>query len=166
MHGRLLLLRYGPGTARGHSEAHVAKRLGVSQRRYELIRRRALRRLVTVARTTDCRDTGMGAAALFTGASGAAPGDAGGSGGVLSAVAFEPDQAPAGKEDQGAVLGERAEGGEGADADTPAPGVRLPLADDPADIPYLIVLALVMAALLAWVFVKRRRAAHDPYENA
>ena len=55
-----------------------------------------------------------------------------------------------------AVRGESAHGG--TEPKGRALGSHLPLADDSSDVPYLIVVGLLMLGLFAWVFAQRRRA--------
>jgi LPXTG-motif cell wall-anchored protein len=158
---RLLILRYGIGGARVHSAAAVARRLGLSARRYRIVRRRALRRLVHANRTSSCRRTGVGMSTLFFVASENA---ARASRAAATSFASNPGPAAQPRQRRGTtrVLGETAEGGDPLAGRRSSSGLSLPLADEASDTPYALAGALVLLAGLAWLVVRRRRGAEDP----
>ena len=169
LRARVLVLRYGVGPAKARSAERVARRVGLTMRRYQLVRRRALRRLVTLGSTTGCRGSGAPLGEIARGEAG------GGSGGesaeLFSFASFSGSAAgggDAGSDDRTAVLGEQAEG-EGEEPppfpESPATGA-LSLPDDPSDLPFLLAVGAFFVGFLLWVLARRRRLAHaDPYER-
>ena len=159
--GRLLVLRYGIGGSRPRTPARVARTLRLSEKGYTRVHRRAIRRLVSVSRNTGCRDSGIAPGLLVYAQvqSGMGVRDPAAAT-VASTAAGGSGQADEGEES--GVLGESAEGGSG----DPSPGLALPLADEPGDVPYLLAIGLLILCLSAWVLVKRRRAHADPYQSS
>jgi sigma-70-like protein len=151
---QLLILRYGIGGARAHPAAEVARRLKLSARRYSVLRRRALRRLVRVSRTTNCRGTGMGVATGLFIASGQA---LRASQAAAVSVAAEPPATADRREHQGKtrVLGETAKGGDPLGGRQSSSGPSLPLADEAGGTPYVLVAAVLLLAALGWLILRR-----------
>lgn len=162
LHTRLLVLRFGVGETRPRSATWVARTLGLSRRRYEAAGRRAIRRLVTVGRTTGCRRTGTGQSLA---AYDSAPA---GAGGVLAFATLLGSTSESRSERTGEsrVLGE-SESSDGGEAD----GRQFPrratgLVPGSSDIPFLLGLAVLIAAVAGGIAITQlRRAARYPYER-
>ena len=154
--GHLLVLRYGLGRGKARGPARVARKLGISRRRYVVVHRRAIHRLVTLAETTGCQSSGVAPSLLVyasfdTGM--AVRGTA-----VTTLASKGAASQGSGDEEESAVLGESAKGGEqGSERSTPA-GLSPPIADEVGDIPLVLAILAMVAALVMWAVARRRRA--------
>jgi hypothetical protein len=161
LQAHVLVLRYGIGRARPQSRARAARRLGISYRRFDRVRRRGLRRLVRLARTTGCEHTGVGDALLVFASLESGMGDRE----VLPAT-VSGSSAQDGGHDVSGVLGEHASGGNAEDPkDGPLAGLSPPpLPGDGKAIPIVLALLALTGAAVMWLIARRRRAAgSQPY---
>jgi hypothetical protein len=156
-----LILRYGIGRSRPQSRARAASRLGISQRRFDRVRRRGLRRLVRLGRTTGCEHTGVGEALLVFGSVDSGMGDRQ----VMPVATGGAATAPADRDVSG-VLGAHASGGKAEEPkDRPLLGLAPPAAGGDKMIALLIALLALTGAAVMWLVARRRRhAGSHPYE--
>lgn len=161
MQAHLLILRYGIGDARPQSRARVARKLGISHRRFDRVRRRGLRRLVRLARTTGCEHTGVGEALLVFASLGSGMGDR-----EVMPVATSGSSTEPADRDVSGVLGAHASGGEAEEPkDHPLIGLAPPMPGNDKMIPILIALLALTGAAVMWLVARRRRhAGSHPYE--
>ena len=155
--GQLLVLRYGIGRGRARGPARVARKLGITQRQYVILHRRAIHRLVRLAETTGCQRSGIARSLLVNASFDSGMGVRGA--GVTTLAASGGASEESSDQEEGAVLGESATGGEGgSERSTPA-GLSPPIADEMGDLPLILAIAAMAAGLVMWVVARRRRTA-------
>lgn len=164
--GQLLVLRYGVGRGRPRAPAYVARKLGLGRQRYAVVHRRALRRLATLAETTGCRQSGVAPSLFVYAALDSGMGVRGTAVTTLASAGTDGDSM--GERDKSAVLGESERGGEtNGGGPSPSAGLTPPLVDGASDLPLVLAILALVAALVMWIVARRRRAAGDyPYQSS
>jgi hypothetical protein len=154
---RVLVLRAGPGRARPHSRAAVARRLALPLTRVTRSERRGLRSLRATNRFTGCGAAGEASRGeLVASTPPMTLAGAGWSGPLIRAPGGDRARGGRGRpEGEGGVLGARAEGTAPPLAAAP-PGLGLPAEEDGGGGEPLVLLAFVAATIATAALVARR----------
>jgi len=155
---RLLILRYGIGGYEPRPAARVAEVLDLSRRRYALVRRRGLRRLVMAARSSRCEHQGLAMSALViaSGGGGASPAAPATVAQAVSSIGESPTP-----DSRGEVRGRSDSKQPAKDRSDTRIGVpNLDLASPASDLPFLLAVGALLS-LIAGLAYKRARSARD-----
>jgi hypothetical protein len=157
---RLLVMRYGVGRFEPTPAATVARRLDLGRREYDVVRKRALRRLAVAARRSRCEGERLTTTAVVSPAG--VLGVAASLPAPIAALAAEP---PAEAGPQGDVLGRSKRGGR-KERPVPPPAAVPPLdlASPDSDLPFILAL-LAASTVFGWLVYMRARRSKKALED-